>query len=102
MVAQAMSWLYEHGVLIDYNVDQAGFLNQLAQEFLAAYKMYHDVYGWSTWITDWNSVSINTIIDSADNGATGKTALDIANEAKPAVTMTFFIFLEPRFCENGF
>ena len=48
MVAQAMSWLHEHGVLIDYNVDRNGFLNQLAAEFLAAYKMYHDVYGWAT------------------------------------------------------
>ncbi len=80
MVAQAMSWLYEHGVLIDYNVDMAGFMNQLAGEFMAAYKMYHDVYGWAAWITDWDSLTINTIIDSPDNGVTGKTSLDIAYE----------------------
>ena len=85
MVAQAMSWLHEHGVIIDYTVDRAGFAKQLAEEFVAAYKMYHDVYGWSGWITDWRGLTINTIIDSADGGVTGKTALDIANEVLSVV-----------------
>ena len=96
MVAQAMSWYYEHGILIDYNTDRAGFANQLAQEFVAAMKMYHDVYGWATWITDWNSISVNTIIDSADNGATGKTALDIANEVLSVVVDNPQYFMKYR------
>ena len=96
MVAQAMSWYYEHGILIDYNTDRAGFANQLAQEFVAAMKMYHDVYGWATWITDWTNVGVNTIIDSPDNGATGKTALDIANEVLSVVVDNPQYFMKYR------
>ena len=45
MVAQAMSWYYEHGILKDVNTDREGFINQAAEEFVAAMKLYHDTYG---------------------------------------------------------
>ena len=85
MAAQAMSWYYEHGILIDCTADRDGFLNQLAQELAAAYRLYHDAYGWAPWITDWDRLTVNTILTSEDNGATGKTALGLAKEAMDLV-----------------
>ncbi len=47
IVAQSLTWYQEYGQLINYQVDRNGFLNQLAQEYLAVYKLYDKVYGWS-------------------------------------------------------
>ena len=76
MVAQAMSWYYEHGILKDVNSDREGFINQAAEEFVAAMKLYHDTYGQSSFIKDWSKIDIHSIIDSSDGGATGNSAYD--------------------------
>ena len=81
MTAQGMTWYYEHGILKDCNTDREGFTVQVAEEFLAAYRMYHDEWGYSPWITDWDNVGIRDIIDSSDNGATGGSAYDYASTA---------------------
>ena len=60
MTAQGMTWYYEHGILKDCNTDREGFTVQVAEEFLAAYRMYHDEWGYSPWITDWDNVGIKT------------------------------------------
>ena len=36
MVAQAMSWYYEYGIIKDVNSDREGFISQAAEEFVAA------------------------------------------------------------------
>ena len=76
MVAQAGSWLYEHGTILDVNSNREGFIEQMAEEFVAAMKLYHDTYGQSSFITNWSSIGTHSIIDSADGGATGYSAYD--------------------------
>ncbi len=76
MVAQAMSWYYEHGILKDVSTDREGFLEQASEEFVAAMKLYHQTYGQSSWITNWDAVDTHSIIDSKDGGATGYSAYD--------------------------
>ena len=48
MVAQAMSWYYEHGIILDVNSNREGFIEQCAEEFVAAMKLYHRKYGQSS------------------------------------------------------
>ncbi len=76
LVAQAMSWYYEHGILKDVSTDREGFLEQASEEFVAAMRLYHKTYGQSSWITDWDNVGTHSIIDSKDGGATGYSAYD--------------------------
>lgn len=76
LVAQAMSWYYEHGIIIDINSNKEGFIEQAAEEFVAAMKLYHRTYGQSSFITDWDAIGTHSIIDSADGGATGNSAYD--------------------------
>ena len=76
LVAQAMSWYYEHGIIIDVNSNKEGFIEQAAEEFVAAMKLYHETYGQSSWITDWNKIGTHSIIDSSDGGKTGYSAYD--------------------------
>jgi len=76
LVAQAMSWYYEHGILKDVNTDREGFIEQAAEEFVAAMRLYHDTYGQSSFITDWSKIGTHSIIDSADGGVTGNSAYD--------------------------
>ena len=40
MVAQAGSWLYEHGTILDVTSNREGFIEQAAEEFVAAMKLY--------------------------------------------------------------
>lgn len=81
MTAQGITWYYEHGVLKNCDTDREGFIVQVAEEFAAGYRMYHDEWGYSPWITDWDSLDIYAIIDSADNGATGNSAYNYAATA---------------------
>ena len=76
MVAQAMSWYYEHGIIKDVTSDREGFIEQCAEEFVAAMKLYHKTYGQSSWITNWDSIGTHSIIDSKDGGKTGPSAYD--------------------------
>ena len=76
MVAQASSWLYEHGTILDVNSNREGFIEQISEEFVAAMKLYHRTYGQSSWITDWDAINTHSIIDSTDGGATGYSAYD--------------------------
>ena len=76
LVAQAGSWLYEHGTILDVNSNREGFIEQMAEEFVAAMKLYHDTYGQSSWIKDWDKIGTHSIIDSADGGKTGNSAYD--------------------------
>ncbi len=76
LVAQAGSWLYEHGAILDVNSNREGFIEQMAEEFVAAMKLYHRTYGQSSWITDWDAIDTHSIIDSADGGKTGYSAYD--------------------------
>ena len=76
MVAQAMSWYYEHGIILDVNSNREGFIEQAAEEFVAAMKLYHRTYGQSSFITNWDAIDTHSIIDSADGGATGYSAYD--------------------------
>jgi len=56
LVAQAMSWYYEHGIIKDINSDREGFYEQASEEFVAAMRLYHDTYGQSSWITNWDAM----------------------------------------------
>ncbi len=76
MVAQAMSWYYEHGIILDVNSNREGFIEQMAEEFVAAMKLYHETYGQSSFIKDWSKIGTHSIIDSADGGVTGNSAYD--------------------------
>ena len=76
MVAQAGSWLNEHGTILDVNSNREGFIEQMAEEFVAAMKLYHRTYGQSSFITNWSSIGTHSIIDSADGGVTGYSAYD--------------------------
>ena len=76
LVAQAMSWYYEHGIIIDVNSNREGFIEQAAEEFVAAMKLYHETYGQSSWIKDWSKIGTHSIIDSSDGGKTGYSAYD--------------------------
>ncbi len=76
LVAQAGSWLYEHGAILDVNSNREGFIEQMAEEFVAAMKLYHRTYGQSSWIKDWDAINTHSIIDSADGGKTGNSAYD--------------------------
>ena len=76
MVAQAMSWYYEHGIIKDVNSDREGFIEQAAEEFVAAMKLYHETYGQSSFIKDWSKIGTHSIIDSSDGGVTGNSAYD--------------------------
>lgn len=76
LVAQAMSWYYEHGIIIDINSNKEGFIERCAEEFVAAMKLYHQTYGQSSWITNWNAIDTHSIIDSTDGGVTGNSAYD--------------------------
>ncbi len=76
MVAQAMSWYYEYGIIIDVTSNREGFIEQAAEEFVAAMKLYHRTYGQSSWIKDWDAIDTHSIIDSSDGGKTGNSAYD--------------------------
>ena len=76
MVAQAMSWYYEYGIIKDVTSNREGFIEQAAEEFVAAMKLYHQTYGQSSWITNWDAIDTHSIIDSADGGITGNSAYD--------------------------
>mgnify|MGYP001025297667 FL=1 len=76
MVAQAMSWYYEYNIIIDVNSNREGFIEQMAEEFVAAMKLYHRTYGQSSWIKDWDAIDTHSIIDSSDGGKTGNSAYD--------------------------
>ena len=76
MVAQAMSWYYEYNIIIDVNSNREGFIEQAAEEFVAAMKLYHRTYGQSSWIKDWDAIDTHSIIDSSDGGKTGYSAYD--------------------------
>ena len=76
MVAQAMSWYYEHGIIKDVSSDREGFIEQASEEFVAAMRLYHDTYGQSSFIKDWSKIGTHSIIDSTDGGATGNSAYD--------------------------
>ena len=76
MVAQAMSWYYEYSIIIDVNSNREGFIEQAAEEFVAAMKLYHRTYGQSSWIKDWDAIDTHSIIDSSDGGKTGYSAYD--------------------------
>ena len=76
MVAQAMSWYYEYGIIIDVTSNREGFIEQAAEEFVAAMKLYHRTYGQSSWIKDWDAIDTHSIIDSSDGGKTGYSAYD--------------------------
>ena len=76
LVAQAMSWYYEHGIILDVSSNREGFIEQASEEFVDAMRLYHDTYGQSSFITDWSKVGTHTIIDSTDGGATGNSAYD--------------------------
>ena len=76
LVAQAMSWYYEHGIILDVSSNREGFIEQAAEEFVAAMKLYHETYGQSSWITDWSKIGTHSIIDSSDGGKTGYSAYD--------------------------
>ena len=76
MVGQAMSWYYEHGILIDINSNKEGFIEQASEEFVAAMRLYHDTYGQSSFIKDWSKIGTHSIIDSSDGGKTGNSAYD--------------------------
>lgn len=41
---------------------------------MAAFKMFHDTWNSTAWITNWDNVDIHTMIDSNDNGVTGNSA----------------------------
>ena len=45
LVAQAMSWYYEHGIILDVNSNREGYIEQAAEEFVAAMRLYHETYG---------------------------------------------------------
>ncbi len=76
MVAQAMSWYYEYGIIKDVTSNREGFIEQAAEEFVAAMKLYHQTYVQSSWITNWDAIDTHSIIDSSDGGATGYSAYD--------------------------
>ena len=76
LVAQGLSWYYEYGILKDVNADREAFIEQAAEEFLAVMKLYHQTYGQSSWLTDWDNLDTHSIIDSADGGITGNSAYD--------------------------
>ena len=76
LVSQSLTWYYEYGIIIDYTTDKEGFIKQAAEEFVAAVRMYNENEIVSSWITDWDSVTIYDIIDSADGGVTGNSAYD--------------------------
>ena len=78
MVAQGMTWYYEYGIIKNVTTDREGFIEQAAGEFLAAMKLYNELYNWAPWITDWDTVGIHTVINSADGGVTGSSAYDFA------------------------
>ena len=81
VVSQAMTWCYEHGVLIDCTADKEGFIRQASEEMVAAFKMFHDTWNSTAWITNWDTVDIYTIIDSTDNGVTGNSSYDYVSTA---------------------
>ena len=81
VVSQAMTWCYEHDVLIDCTVDREGFIRQASEEMVAAFKMFHDTWNSTAWITNWDNVDIYTIIDSKDNGVTGNSSYDYVSTA---------------------
>ena len=76
LVAQAMSWYYEHGIILDVSSNREGFIEQAAEEFVAAMRLYHETYGQSSWIKDWSKIGTHSIIDSSDGGKTGYSAYD--------------------------
>ena len=76
VVGQAMTWYYEYGLIINCDTDREGFIRQASEEMVAAFKMFHDTWNSTAWITDWDKVDIYTIIDSKDNGVTGNSAYD--------------------------
>ena len=66
LVAQGLSWYYEYGILKDVNADREAFIEQAAEEFLAVMKLYHQTYGQSSWLTNWDNLDTHSIIDSRD------------------------------------
>ena len=51
--------------------NREGFIEQAAEEFVAAMRLYHETYGQSSWIKDWSKIGTHSIIDSSDGGKTG-------------------------------
>ena len=58
-----------------------GFIRQASEEMVAAFKMFHDTWNSTAWITNWDNVDIYTIIDSADNGVIGNSSYDYVSTA---------------------
>ena len=56
LVAQAMSWYYEHGIILDVNSNREGYIEQVSEEFVSAMRLYHETYGQSSWIKDWSKM----------------------------------------------
>ena len=76
ITAQTMTWYWEYGLIKDVTTDREGFIEQASEEMITSFKVIHDVWNYSPWIKDWDSVTIHTIIDSRDNGKTGYSAYD--------------------------
>ena len=76
ITAQTMTWYWEYGLIKDVTTDREGFIEQASEEMITSFKVLHDVWNYSPWIKDWDSVTIHTIIDSNDNGKTGNSAYD--------------------------
>ena len=76
ITAQTMTWYWEYGLIKDVTTDREGFIEQASEEMITSFKVIHDVWNFSPWIKDWDSVNIHTIIDSRDNGKTGNSAYD--------------------------
>ena len=76
ITAQTMTWYWEYGLIKDVTTDREGFIEQASEEMITSFKVIHDVWNFSPWIKDWDSVTIHTIIDSNDGGKTGNSAYD--------------------------
>ena len=76
ITAQTMTWYWEYGLIKDVTTDREGFIEQASEEMITSFKVLHDVWDYSPWIKDWDSVTIHTIIDSNDGGKTGNSAYD--------------------------
>ncbi len=76
ITAQTMTWYWEYGLIKDVTTDREGFIEQASEEMITSFKVIHDVWNFSPWIKDWDSITIHSIIDSSDGGKTGNSAYD--------------------------
>lgn len=76
ITAQTMTWYWEYGLIKDVTTDREGFIEQASEEMITSFKVIHDVWNFSPWIKDWDSITIHSIIDSNDGGKTGNSAYD--------------------------